>query len=363
MPDERDQTSEHPTIESTPRRTIAASGKLPEHEIVGESHAIRKVLERIQVVAGTDSSVLITGETGTGKELVARAIHRFSQRRDKPLIKVDCGALPIGLIESELFGHERGAFTGAVSTRVGRFELANGGTIFLDEVGDLPREAQAKLLRAIQQREIERVGGEKTIETDVRVIAATHRDLTNAVEANPFRQDLYYRLNVFQIHLPPLRERPEDIPLLAYHFLAKHAQHMRKAVQTISPEAMRRLMGHGWPGNVRELESAIERGLIFCQGSDLELSDELVSQPSGPDQFPTDPLITHGGQPATETDELSRLLEVLRQTGGNRSKAARILGIGRTTLWRKLKTDPSSRETGNGDGSRGRTAGDGWNMK
>lgn len=239
--------------------------------IVGESAAFERVLEQARQVAGAGSTVLILGETGTGKELLARAIHRASPRRDRPLVKVNCAALPSSLVESELFGHEKGAFTGALSKRIGRFELAEGGTLFLDEIGDLPRELQAKLLRVLQEGEFERVGGQTTLRADVRIIAATNRDLEEAVNQDEFREDLFYRLNVFPLQLPLLRERREDIPPLAHHFMRKHTKRTGSRVRNIPPSVLEKLRDYDWPGNVRELENVMERALILSRGRELEL--------------------------------------------------------------------------------------------
>ncbi len=229
-------------------------------EIVGQSAALRRVLENVGTVAPTDSTVLIHGETGTGKELIARAIHNLSLRDSKPFVKLNCAAIPSGLLESEMFGHERGAFTGAVSQRVGRFELANRGTMFLDEIGEVPLELQPKLLRVLQEREFERLGSTKTLHTDARLIAATNRDLEGLVAEQKFRADLYYRLNVFPVRVPTLRERAEDIPLLVRHFVEKFSRQMSKAIDTIPSETMTTLVEYPWPGNVRELQNVIERG-------------------------------------------------------------------------------------------------------
>lgn len=246
-------------------------------EIIGRSPALAAVLEHIRAVGPTDATVLITGETGTGKELMARAIHSISKRHDKPLVKVNCAALPSGLVESELFGHEKGAFTGAISRRLGKFELAHGGTIFLDEIGDLPLDMQAKLLRVLQEGELDRVGGSKTIRVDVRVIAATNRDLETEVRERKFREDLYYRLNVFPLQFPPLRERGGDVPLLAYYFLSRFAQQLGKRIEGIAPATLERLVAYPWPGNIRELENVMERAVILCQGPMLEI-DPLMLQ-------------------------------------------------------------------------------------
>ena len=240
--------------------------------IVGQSSTLRRVLELVETVAPTDSTVLLLGETGTGKELIARAIHNRGRRKARPLVKLNCAAIPTGLLESELFGHERGAFTGAVTQKIGRLELADQGTLFLDEVGDIPLELQPKLLRLLQEREFERLGSTRTIKVDVRLVAATHRDLETMMAKNQFRTDLYYRLNVFPICIPPLRERPEDIPLLVRYFTDKYARRMGKQIDSIPAGALRKLMGWHWPGNVRELENTVERAVILTRGDTLEIS-------------------------------------------------------------------------------------------
>src|SRR5262252_9055684 len=237
--------------------------------IVGGSAALQHALQEVEVVAPTDSGVLILGETGTGKELVARAIHNLSARRDRPLIKLNCAAIPSGLLESELFGHERGAFTGAVMRKAGRFEVANKGTLFLDEVGDIPLELQPKLLRVLQEHEFERLGSTHTQTVDVRVVAATHRDLKQMVQAGEFRSDLYYRLHVFPLSVPPLRERREDIAILVRHFVAEYARRMNRRIENIPPQAIEALLRYSWPGNVRELQNFIERSVILSPGSVL----------------------------------------------------------------------------------------------
>jgi PAS domain S-box-containing protein len=249
-------------------------------KIVGHSPALAEVLDKVRLVADTDSSVLILGETGAGKELIARAIHSSSARKDRPLIKVNCSALPTGLIESELFGHEKGAFTGATEKRIGRFELADGGTIFLDEIGEVAAEVQLKLLRVLQEREFERLGGRETIKVDVRVIAATNRDLPRAIMEGTFRQDLYYRLSVFPLRMPPLRERTEDIPLLVHYFVGRHAARIGRRISRVPQAAMARLVAYSWPGNVRELENVIERAVILSRGPDLEVAAEALLAPA-----------------------------------------------------------------------------------
>src|SRR5437867_10548357 len=241
-------------------------------QIVGNSPALKHVLQLVETVASTsDSTVLLLGETGTGKELVARAIHDRSRRKDRTFVKVNCAAIPTGLLESELFGHEKGAFTGAISQKIGRLELADQGTLFLDEVGDIPIEIQPKLLRALQEREFERLGSTRTKKVDVRLVAATNRDLDKMVEDREFRSDLYYRLNVFPIRIPPLRERPEDIPLLVRYFAQKYGRRMEKQIESIPAGAMKKLSGWHWPGNIRELENLIERSVILTHGPALQV--------------------------------------------------------------------------------------------
>jgi formate hydrogenlyase transcriptional activator len=303
--------------------------------MVGESPALRRVLEQIAQVAPTDSTVLIQGETGTGKELVARAIHERSPRRERALVKVNCAALPRDLVESELFGHEKGSFTGATQQRRGRFELADGGTLFLDEAGELPLESQAKLLRVLQEREFERVGGTRSLRADVRLIAATNRDLHARVAAGSFRADLYYRLNVFPIVVPPLRERRDDIPGLVRHFAARAARRLGRALEGISPAFVERASAYDWPGNVRELENLVERAIIMSNGGVLD-AVELFSPASrsekGPPRAPLDATL--------EAMERAHILHVLERTGwvieGERG-AARILGLNPSTLRGRLR--------------------------
>ena len=302
-------------------------------EIVGQSPALLEVIEKVNRVAPTDSTVLITGETGTGKELIARAIHSAGQRRDKPLIKLNCAALPSSLVESELFGHEKGAFTGAIVRRIGRFELAAGGTIFLDEIGELPPEAQAKLLRVLQEREFERVGGATSIKADVRVIAATNRDLLSAVKEKTFREDLYYRLNVFPIELPPLRNRTGDIPMLV-HFLAnKFAMRIGKRIESVSLMAMERLLAYPWPGNIRELENVLERAIILANSSTLEIEPQMLAIAS-----PDDAEAVHSS--TLEQVEREHIQAVLKQTDGiidGEHGAAKVLGLHPNTLRSRMK--------------------------
>jgi PAS domain S-box-containing protein len=310
----------------------------PFEEIVGRSPTLGRVLEDVARVAGTDASVLIRGETGTGKELVARAIHAQSRRRDRALVKVNCTALPPGLVESELFGHEKGAFTGASERRVGRFELASGGTIFLDEVGEIPLEVQAKLLRVLQERELERVGGEETIRVDVRVIAATNRDLEKGVAEGTFREDLFYRLNVFPIAVPSLRERADDIPLLAQYFTTRAAAKLGKRITGIAPETLARMAAYPWPGNVRELENVIERAAILAPGPVLEIAPETLGG-AAPRSARAEPREAPPDASLAEV-ERAHIAAVLRSTGGKvdgPDGAARLLGLRPSTLRSRLK--------------------------
>jgi PAS domain S-box-containing protein len=300
-------------------------------EIVGASPAIQRVFQNIERVSRTDTTVLITGATGTGKELVARAIHTLSSRKERPLITVNCGALPSGLIESELFGHEKGAFTGATVRKKGRFELADGGTIFLDEIGELPLETQAKLLRVLQEQEFERVGGAQTIKVNVRVIAATNRNLEESVKQSTFRTDLFYRLNIFPIHLPSLQERRGDIPVLTNHFVNKFSRRMGKKIDQVSAEALEKLSRYDWPGNVRELANVIERAVILCDGGVLQTDHIGIAsaEVTSVDEIPT-----------LEAAERTHILEALKKTKGvvgGPNGAAKLLGLNRTTLLAKMK--------------------------
>jgi formate hydrogenlyase transcriptional activator len=305
-------------------------------EIIGSSPALRETLARVDKVAGTDSTVLITGETGTGKELVARAIHRHSQRADRALVAVNCAALPSSLIASELFGHEKGAFTGALQRRVGRFELASGGSIFLDEIGELPLDVQASLLRVLQEGTFERVGGSQPITTDARVIAATNRDLGEAAAEGSFRSDLFYRLNVFPIFMPPLRQRREDIPILVEYFASRYAARFGKRFQSIEKSSMDRILAYSWPGNVRELQNVIERAAILSEGDVLRVDEPLMVDPgTGASPSSTIPL------PDSLRDaERKQIEEALAQSGGRVSGAtgaAARLGIPSTTLESRIK--------------------------
>jgi len=300
--------------------------------IVGKSATLQRARRELEVVAPTDSSVLILGETGTGKELIARAIHNLSARRDRPFVKVNCAAIPSGLLESELFGHERGAFTGAIMRKAGRFEVADKGTLFLDEVGDIPLDLQPKLLRVLQEHEFERLGSIRTQQVDVRVVAATHRDLKQMVADGEFRSDLYYRLHVFPLPVPPLRQRREDIPLLVCHFVDEYARRMNRRIETIPPQVMEALTSHSWPGNVRELQNFIERAVILSPGTSLraplnELTQETV----------------HAAQtPLSTLEEMERdhVLRALKEsnwvTGGPKGAAAK-LGMKRTTLAYRIR--------------------------
>ncbi|HEX8790003.1 MAG TPA: sigma-54 dependent transcriptional regulator [Polyangiaceae bacterium] len=318
--------------------------------IIGHSQGILDIYAILERVADTPTTVLISGESGTGKELVARALHEHSSRKDKPFIKVNCAAIPKELIESELFGHERGAFTGAVSSKPGRFELANGGTLFLDEIGEIPIEMQVKLLRALQESEFERVGGIKTIRVDVRLVAATNRDLKRLIAASAFREDLFYRLNVVPIRLPALRERTGDIPVLVEHFLGKVNERLKKKVEGVESEAMDVLVAYPWPGNIRELENVIERAVLFCDAQKLRASDlppEIRGIPAManvplPEADLTAALAGEGGLKEHVKVAMSRLEKelvsrALQQTGGNVTHAARLLKISRKGLQLKMK--------------------------
>jgi formate hydrogenlyase transcriptional activator len=302
------------------------------HGIVGQSPALGRVLRLVETVATTDAAVLIRGETGTGKELIADLIHRLSPRQGGPLVKFNCSAIPAGLLESELFGHERGAFTGAIARRIGRFELANRGTLVLDEIGDLPLDLQPKLLRVLEEQEFERIGSTQTIRTDVRVVAATNRPLEELVEAGEFRPDLFYRLNVFPIDLPPLRERTEDIPLLVRHFVVEHARPLGRRIESIPLEVMETLVRHPWPGNVRELQHVVHRAVILSRGASLQLPRL---------EAPVKILQTVAPYAGTSYDAVrEHIVDVLRETNGiiagPRGAAVR-LGLKRTTLLSRMK--------------------------
>jgi PAS domain S-box-containing protein len=305
-------------------------------EIVGQSPALVSVLQRVSKVAATDSTVLITGETGTGKELVARALHSASPRRGKPLIKLNCAALPTGLVESELFGHEKGAFTGATARKPGRFELADGGTLFLDEVGELPPETQAKLLRVLQEREFERVGGTAPVRADVRVIAATNCELAKMAKDGTFREDLFYRLNVFPVRLPALRERPGDVPLLVRFFVAKFSARLGKRIETINRDTLDLLAAYHWPGNIRELENVVERAVILSDGPELEIDPEVL--PVAAVSF--EEAAPDAGGKSLVSVERGHILAVLAQVGWvieGPTGAAKVLGLHPNTLRSRMK--------------------------
>lgn len=311
-------------------------GEMDFEGIVGQSTALRHVLNLVETVAPSDSTVLLLGETGTGKELIARAIHDRSKRKDRTFVKLNCAAIPTGLLESELFGHERGAFTGAITQKVGRLELADQGSLFLDEVGDIPIEIQPKLLRALQEREFERLGSTHTKKVNVRLVAVTNRDLEKMIENREFRSDLYYRLNVFPIRIPPLRERPEDIPLLVRYFTQKYARRMEKQIESVPTAAMKKLAAWHWPGNIRELENFIERSVILTHSSALQVPVSEIGSNGG--AFPA-----HGSRQADERDSILRVLKDTRgRVAGPQGAAAR-MGIKRTTLisrMKKLGIDP-----------------------
>jgi two-component system, NtrC family, response regulator AtoC len=335
--------------------------------IVGESPSMRQIFQVIEKVADTPSTVLITGESGTGKELVAKALHVHSSRASSPFIKINCAAIPKTLMESELFGYEKGAFTGAVGSKPGRFELADKGTLFLDEIGEIPVEMQVKLLRALQESEFERVGGLKTIKVDVRLITATNRDLEKEIRGGNFREDLYYRLNVVPLHIPPLRERREDIPLLTEHIVRKFNERLKKQVVGIEPDALDRLVAYGWPGNIRELENVLERTLLFSDSPRIRLRDLPALTPQatqtttvelGPSASASSPPISLSTSPVTglpaassgspqslkdivraETERVERelIVRALDETGGNVTQAAKLLRISRKSLQMKMK--------------------------
>jgi formate hydrogenlyase transcriptional activator len=309
-------------LEASPRRF---------EQIIGSSPALESVLEQVERVAPTDSTVLIQGETGTGKELVARAVHNLSARCGRPFIKLNCAAIPFDLLESELFGHERGAFTGAIAQKIGRFELADKGTLFLDEVGDIPPGLQPKLLRVLQEQEFERLGSTRTHQVDVRLVAATNRNLVEMVKRNEFRTDLYYRLNVFPVPLPPLRARREDIPALVEHFVEIYARRMSKQINHISPETMSQLTSYAWPGNIRELQNFIERSVILTSGNVLEsplagLKNAVEVESLGPTTMQD-----------AEREHICKILEQTRWVVAGPNGAAARLGIKRSTLYFRMQ--------------------------
>ena len=305
-------------------------------EILGSSESLLQALGQVARVAPTDSTVLVTGESGTGKELIARAIHKRSRRADKPFIRINCAAIPQSLIASELFGHEKGAFTGATERRLGRFELANGGTIFLDEIGDIPPDTQVALLRVLQEREFERVGGGRTVSADVRVVAATNRDLKAAVETGTFRLDLFYRLNVFPVRVPSLRERKDDIPLLAKYFIERYARSIGKKIKNIDRKTLELLQAYDWPGNIRELQNVIERAVILCDGATLSINESSMHH----DTLETLQTSTRLSEALTNTEK-AMIKATLEETGGRvsgPSGAALKLGIPRSTLESKIRS-------------------------
>ncbi len=306
------------------RETVAEATR--PGELVGQSAIMGKVHDAIETVGPTEATVLITGESGTGKELVTRAIHAASVRRFHPLVVIHCGALTETLLESELFGHEKGAFTGALYRKKGKFEVAEGGTVFLDEIGDISLKTQTDLLRVLQEREITRVGGNQVVKVDFRCVAATNKNLEQLIEEGKFRPDLYYRLNVFHIELPPLRERREDIPLLVDSFVRKFSLAMNKRIRRVSPEAMNQLQQQSWPGNVRELENAVERAMVVAQEPELRETDFIFKAPA-----------TANGDRKLEDVERAHILRVLEECNDNQSHAAEVLGIDRVTLYHKLK--------------------------
>ncbi len=320
------------------RRTQQENARLKEtvaeiarpNDIIGQSAAMKRVFDAIDTVAPTDATVLVTGESGTGKELVARALHSGSARRFHPLVVIHCGALTETLLESELFGHEKGAFTGAQYRKKGKFEIAEGGTVFLDEIGDISLKTQTDLLRVLQEREISRVGGNQTIKVDFRVVAATNKDLEQLIEEGKFRPDLYYRLNVFRIEMPPLRDRREDVPVLVDHFVRKFSAEMSKRITSVSPAAMNGLQQYNWPGNVRELENAVERAMVVAQEPELREQDFTLKSK-------TEVGLGIGDVRSLEDVERAHILRVLDECSGNQTRTADVLGIDRVTLHHKLK--------------------------
>jgi len=329
--------------------TLARQNARPEEpsvrgrfRLVGQSPAIMQIFAVVEKVANTPSTVLITGESGTGKELIARALHENSSRHGGPFIKINCAAIPKTLMESELFGYEKGAFTGAVGAKPGRFELAHGGTLFLDEIGEIPVEMQVKLLRVLQESEFERVGGIRTIKVDVRLVTATNRDLLQDIADGSFREDLYYRLNVVPIHIPPLRERREDIPLLVDHFLAKFNDRLKKQIGSVSADAVSRLVSYHWPGNIRELENMMERTMLFCERPEIQASDlppEIAGLPAAALAAAAAGAGSLKEAVRAETERVERELiqKALDETGGNVTQAARKLKISRKSLQTKMK--------------------------
>jgi nitrogen regulation protein NR(I) len=329
--------------ESLASQDVQASPELSRYQMIGQTLAMKALYEMIDKVADTPSSVLITGESGTGKELIAAALHYKSSRKEQPFIKINCAAIPRELMESELFGHEKGAFTGAVQAKPGRFELADRGTLFLDEIAEIPVEMQVKLLRAIQEHEFERVGGVTTLKVNVRLVAATNRDLLKEVEAGRFREDLYYRLNVVPVALPPLRERKEDIPLLVEHFIAKYNARLGRQVQGIRPEALNLIMNYRWPGNIRELENVTERCILFAEGTEIvaaNLPEDLLEKSTpapAAAQIGQDASMKAIVKQATAELEKDLIVAALAETSGNVTQAAKRLKISRKSLQNKMK--------------------------
>ena len=336
-----DRTIEHNRLKEEVRMLRETLGhKFDSRNIIGNSPAMQRLLETVAQVAASEATVLISGESGTGKELIAGAIHFNSPRKDGPLVKINCAAITETLLESELFGHEKGAFTGADRRKEGRFSQAHGGTLFLDEVSEMSLMMQVKLLRALQEREFNRVGGEETVQVDVRVIAATNKDLMEQINKGVFREDLYYRLNVVDLQVPPLTDRKEDIPLLAQHFLEKFAAKNSKEIVGFTPEAMNSLIRYGWPGNVRELMNAVERGVVLARTNHLDIGDfpfiKSAMRQGDPDATDAGALQMKGDKPLEEIEKAA-ILSTLQAARGNKSEAARRLGITRKTLHKKLK--------------------------
>jgi formate hydrogenlyase transcriptional activator len=339
---EADRCSSRPLPQTRPARAVESGAmfladltpdELVGHGIVGRSRALRKLVDDLEMVAPTDATVLVCGETGTGKELIARAVHAMSARRARAFVKCNCAAIPMGLLESELFGHEKGAFTGAIVQRMGRFELANGGTIFLDEIGEAPLELQPKLLRVLQEREFERLGSSRTIQTDARLVTATNANLPQMVDAKTFRADLYYRLNVFPIRVPSLRDRRDDIPLLVRHFARHYAARMGRRVRWISSTAMDALTSHSWPGNIRELQNLVERAVIRSSGEQLDVPIAEIDDGIGAAK-------SRAAQGTLEDVERAHILATLKETrwilAGPRGAATR-LGLNRSTLQFRMR--------------------------
>ncbi|ACY15046.1 sigma-54-dependent transcriptional regulator [Haliangium ochraceum] len=334
-----------------PRLSTPEDASVGRFGLIGRSAEMQHVFQVIETVADTPSTVLITGESGTGKELVAKALHEHSCRKSRPFIRINCAAIPKDLMESEMFGYEKGAFTGAANAKPGRFELADGGTLFLDEIGEIPVEMQVKLLRAIQESEFERVGGISTLKVDVRLVTATNRDLEREVQRGNFREDLFYRLNVVPLRIPPLRERRSDIPLLVQHIIQKFNERLGKSLRGISEEAVAQLQEHAWPGNIRELENVLERTILFCNSERIEVSDLAGEQaPSGRRASSERPLEPEASEPLTgdtslkeivraKTSQVERelIIQALDETGGNVTQAAKLLKISRKSLQMKMK--------------------------